>query len=246
MDLDAPFTGELSVPDKLLPHGESPVELPDGQLVAQIRQHLMRWRSFDILDAQGQQVATGTSSGWMRRRYTVTRTNGEQLLQLTLGWRGTSGTSKVSLHNGAEMTVRGSTFRRSFAIRDTNGAEVGTIRPVFRIMGFGGNDYRARLHQPVLSLLQVVSLTKCLRKAVKSSQSHRNRRGPVGTRHVANRALGNSPLGTIGGRGSGLGNIGGRGSGSGSNILGTMAGNLLKGGSRGGGSGGPRIRLPRR
>jgi hypothetical protein len=236
MDLDAPFTGELAVPDKLLPHGESPVELPDGQLVAQIRQHLMRWRSFDILDAQGQHVATGTSSGWIRRRFTVTRANGEQLLQLTLGWRGTSGTSKISLPHGAEMTVRGSTFRRSFALRDANGAEVGTIRPAFRVMGFGGNDYRVRLHQPVLTLVQVVGLTKCLRKAVKSSQTNRNRRGPVGTRHLTNRALGNTPLGPIGGRSSS----------GGGNILGAIAGNLLKGGSRGGSGGGPRIRLPRR
>lgn len=189
MDLDTPFTGTLSVPDKLLPHGESPVELPDGQMVAQIRRDLLKWGSFGILDAAGQEVAIGRSAGFMRRAYTVARANGEVLLELRLGWRGTAGTSKVTLPDGGQVTVKGSSFRRRFRIRDGAGTEIGTIRATFSFLSFGGATYEVELQQPVLSTVQVVGLTQCLRKAVTSSRSgnrHRrfgnvSRRGGLGT-----------------------------------------------------------------
>ncbi len=201
MDLDAPFSGQLLLPDTLLPHGETPVELPDGQMVAQIRRSLLQWRSFGILDADGNDVAEGRATGLMRRRYTVTRADSAQLLELRLGWRGTAGRSRVTLPDGRQVTVRGSTFRRRFIIRDAEGTELGTIRPdrnLTNVMSLFTQAYRVTLHQPVLSIVQAAGLVQCLRKAVKSRQSGNRRR-------VGGVSVGGVRVGSVGNRGHGRG-----------------------------------------
>jgi hypothetical protein len=216
MDLHVPFSGQLLLPDNLLPHGETPVELTDGQMVAQIRRSLLQWRSFGILDADGNDVAEGRAAGLMRRRYTVTRADGAQLLELSLGWRGTAGRSRVTLPDGRELTVRGSSFRRTFSIRDADGAELGTIRPdrnLTKAMSLFTQAYRVTLHQPVLSVVQAAGLAQCLRKAVKAQQSgNRNRVGGV--------SVGGMRVGSVGNRG--------RGRGRGLNV-GSIAGGIARG-----------------
>jgi hypothetical protein len=215
MDLDAPFSGQLLLPDNLLPHGETPVERGDGQMVAQIRRSLLQWRSFGILDADGTEVAEGRAAGMFRRRYTVTRADGAQLLELRLGWRGTAGRSWVTLPDGRELTVRGSTFRRSFVIRDADGTELGTIRPdrnLTNVMSLFTHAYRVTLHQPVLSVVQAVGLAQCLRKAIRSQQSgNRHRVGGMSTRGLRTGSLAGRAIGSGGGRGRGanLGSIAG-------------------------------------
>lgn len=191
MDLHTPFTGQLSIPDKLLPHGESPVELADGQMVAQISRHMLKWGSFRILDVQGQEVAEGRATGLMRRRYQLAG-GGQSLLELSFGWRGVSGRSTVTLPDGTRLTVRGSSFRRRFRILDATGAEIGMIRSA-GLVALSRNSYVAMLSQPILSIVQLVGLAHCLRKADKSSRSGNRssvggltRTGPVGGSSLGN------------------------------------------------------------
>lgn len=178
MDLHNPFAGQLTIPDTLLPHGESPVELPDGQVVAQISRHMLKWGSFRILNAEGQEVAEGRSTGLLRRKYQLAG-GGQTLLELSLGWRGISGRSTVTLPDGSQLTVRGSSFRRRFRILDPNGTEVGVIQAARGLMAMSRHSYVASLQQPVLSIVQLTGLAQCLRKADKSARSS-NRRGVGG------------------------------------------------------------------
>lgn len=183
MDLDAPFTGTLLLPDKLLPHGESPVELPDGQLVAQIRWNLLAWGTFTILDPQGREVAGAKGSGmFMSRTFGVARPDGRMLLELSLGWRGTSGRSTVTQPDGAQLTVKGSSFRRRFSILDPAGTEVATITPTSSSFSLRKDAYAFELRQPVLSIVQAVSLAQCLREAVKSARSTSSSRSSARSR----------------------------------------------------------------
>lgn len=170
MDLDAPFTGTLLLPDKLLPHGDSPVELADGQLVAQIRWNVLAVGSFKILDAQGRQVAESTKEV-LDQHYVVTGPDGRTLLELTLGWRGTAGKSTVRLADGGELTVKGATFRRRFSVLEAEEREVAAITPTSGIFSMRKEAYAFELREPVLSTVQAVALVQCLREAVKAARA---------------------------------------------------------------------------
>jgi hypothetical protein len=171
MDLTMPFTGTLITPDKLLPHGDSPVTLPDGTLVAQIRWNVLATGSFTVLDAEGQELATGRPPGLVGRtgrRHEVHSTDGSVLLELTLGWRGAAGRSTVSLPDGRRLTVKGATFRRRFWLLDAGELEVGAITPTSTTFSMRKQSYAFDLRAPVLSAVQAVALAQALREAVKS------------------------------------------------------------------------------
>jgi hypothetical protein len=170
MDLSAPFTGTLLLPDKLLPHGDSPVELPDGRMVAKINWNILAWGSFTILDPAGQEIAAGKVTGLTQRTYEISGADGGTVLRLELGWRGAAGRSTLSLPDGGELTLKGATFRRRWSILDGGDAEVATIIGTSGAFSLRKDAYAFELRQPVLSVVQAVAAAQSLREAVKSAR----------------------------------------------------------------------------
>jgi hypothetical protein len=164
-----PFAGTLLLPDKLLPHGDSSVELPDRSVVAKIRWNMFSVGSFDILDPHGQLVGRAQGEGFAKRRFTVLSAGDEPLLGLALGWRGTAGRSGVELPGGRELTVKGATFKRRFTLLDGE-REIGAIEPTSGAFSLRQDAYAFELREPVLSIVQAVGLAQCLREAVKAAR----------------------------------------------------------------------------
>jgi hypothetical protein len=174
MSLDAPFTGTLYLPDKVITSGTSPVMLADGQTVAQVQWHVWTVRGrFEVLDPAGTVLAEGSAQGLSRRRYAVRRPDGRPLVDLKLGVLRPINGSTVTLASGRLVSVRQPSVwsDRRFEIL-TNGRPAGRIRPTTGVFSFHRDSYEFELTVPVLSIIEAVGLAQALRAAVRSRRAH--------------------------------------------------------------------------
>lgn len=179
MSLDAPFTGTLHLPDKMVPSGTSPVMLGDGRTVALIQWHFWSLRSrFEVLDPAGGTLAEGSAQGFMGRRFAVRRAGGHPLIDIRLGlWRPLKGAS-VTLASGRPVSIRPTSIwsDRNFEIF-SNGAPAGRIRPTTTVFSFHPDSYEFELTVPVLSILEAVGLAQALRAIVRSMRAQASSSG---------------------------------------------------------------------
>ncbi|MEJ3745684.1 hypothetical protein WEI85_20625 [Actinomycetes bacterium KLBMP 9797] len=162
MDLRAPFTGTLYLPDKEFLASGSPILLADGRPVAAIRWHTWS-QKFEVLDASGALVAACEVQGFLRHRYTVRAVDGRVLVDLRPGaWRP---------YKGAELTVGGRRLAihqvsmwsdRRFEFVAPDGV-VGRISPTTGVFTFRPDSYAFELLRPALSALEAISLAQALR-----------------------------------------------------------------------------------
>jgi hypothetical protein len=173
-----PFVGVLILPDKIVPVGTSPVALPDGMVIASIRWHAFTTRArFEVLDpAERSELARGQAEGLARRRYALYGPSGDPLLGLKLSWLGTSGRSRVTLPDGAELKAKGSLVFRRFTVDAPDGSLVARIIPTKGWWSVRPDSYALELTRPVLSPVQAIGLVQFLRAAERSQrQSQRMR-----------------------------------------------------------------------
>src|SRR5262245_9853668 len=171
VNLLAPFTGVLYLPDKQFLAGGTPVLLANGQPVASIVWH--GWTSrFEVLDASGRPAAICHAGGIFRRQYTATLPSGQHLLSLKPGaWR---------LFNGAELTLASG---RSLAVRQMSawsnrkfefhaqGSVVGRILPTTGTFSFRPDSYAFELFVPVMSAAEAICLAQALRYVARAQRA---------------------------------------------------------------------------
>lgn len=172
MDLHAPFTGTLFLPDKEFLKDGTPVLLPDGQPIAGIHWHTWTQR-FEITDAAGSLVAACRPEGIFRRRFVVTSVDGRPVLDLLPGvWRP---------FNGAELTVGGTrplTIQqlsiwsdRKFEFAGPDGLPVGRILPTTGTFTMRPDSYAFEIIRPYLSALEAIALAQALRVAARAQRA---------------------------------------------------------------------------
>jgi hypothetical protein len=174
MDLRAPFTGVLYMPDKEFLSPNSPVMLPDGQVVAGVGWHTWTQR-FEVLDAAGGLVAECRPSGFFRKRYTVRTPDGQTVVDLLPGgWRPINGAA-VTLGSGRPLSVRQTSMwsERRFEFFTEQGL-VGRIDPTTGVFTFHPDSYAFELSQPVMSALEAISLAQALRLVVRAMRQSRS------------------------------------------------------------------------
>lgn len=170
MDLVAPFTGTLYLPDKEFFGTDSTVFLADGQPIATIRWHTWSQR-FEVLDGDGNMLAECRPRGVFRRHYTVRTNDGRVLVDLRPGaWRP---------FNGAELTAASG---RSLAVRQVSiwsdrkfeffveEELVGRILPTTGTFTFRPDSYAFDLLLPVMSAVEAISLAQALRVVVRGNR----------------------------------------------------------------------------
>jgi uncharacterized protein YxjI len=174
MNLHAPFTGAILLPDKAFPTGVSPVHTPDGQVIAQIRWHAMSMRGkFEVLDATGQEVASGGSESMSGRKMGLRDPRGASLAELKLSLMWPAGTATLTLPDGAELGVKKATFsERKFAFTDRTG-EVARITPTTAVFSFHPDAYAFEMLRPAFTPIVAIGIAQCLREAVKSTRNAR-------------------------------------------------------------------------
>lgn len=163
MNLLAPFTGTLYLPDKEFLASGTPVLLPDGQPVASIRWHTWSQR-FEVLDPSGAVVAECRPEGLFRRRYPVYAPGGRVLIDLRPGtWRAFNG-AELTVASGRRVAIRQPSMwsSRQFEFHASEGL-VGRIAPTTGVFTFRPDSYAFELLQPVMSALEAISLAQALR-----------------------------------------------------------------------------------
>jgi hypothetical protein len=170
MDLHAPFTGTLYMPDKEFLVAGSPVLLPDGRAVAAIRWHTWSQR-FGVLDADGTTLAECRPQGMLRRRYTVLTRDGHPVVDLRPGlWRPFNG-AEVTLASGRRLDVHQVSMWSDRTFEFTSGgATVGRITPTTGVFSFRPDSYAFEVVAPVMSALAAISLAQALRVVVRGTR----------------------------------------------------------------------------
>lgn len=174
MDLRAPYTGVLYMPDKEFMNPNSPVMLPDGQVVAGVGWHTWTQR-FEILDATGGLLAECRPSGFFRKRFTVTAPDGRTIVDvLPGGWRPINGAA-ITLANGQSLGVQQASMwsDRRFEFSTAQGL-VGRINPTTGTFTFHPDSYAFELFQPVMSALEAICLAQAIRLVVRGMRQARN------------------------------------------------------------------------
>lgn len=174
MDLRAPFTGVLHMPDKEFMNPNTPVMLPDGQVIAGVGWHTWTQR-FEVLDAGGGLIAECRPTGFFRRRYTVLTPTGQTIVDvLPGGWRPINGAA-ITLGSGQPLSVRQASIwsDRRFEFSTPQGL-VGRINPTTGTFSFRPDSYAFEVFQPVMSALEAISLAQALRLVVRSMRQSRN------------------------------------------------------------------------
>jgi hypothetical protein len=167
MDLNAPFTGTLYMPDKEFLAAGSPVLLTSGEILATIRWHVWS-QEFEVLDSKGAIVAECVPTGVFRKRYTVRLRNGRRILELRPGvWRPFAG-AEVTLGSGRALTMHKVSVwsDRKFEFTAPEGL-VGRIMPTTGAFSFRPDSYAFELLLPVMSALEAISLAQAVRLAVR-------------------------------------------------------------------------------
>ena len=173
MQLSAPFTGLLVLPDRAVFGSTSPVMLGNGEPVASIRWHNWTTRArFEILDPAGSSLlASGSRVGFWGRSYQLLGARQEPVMDLKLSGWGLSGRSKVTLPSGRVLTATGNWSARKFAVVDETGAPVARLVNTSSPFSFRPDSLAFELTSPVLSIVQAVGLAQCMRAAAEAQRS---------------------------------------------------------------------------
>ena len=170
MSLFAPFAGTLYLPDKEFLAASTPVLLPDGRVIAGIVWHTWTQR-FEVTDPSGAIIAECRPQGVFRRRYTVRTLDGRQVLDLRPGaWRPFNG-AELTLASGRPLSIRQVSMwsNRKFEFSSAEGV-VGRILPTTGTFSFRPDSYAFELFQPVMSVLEAVSLAQALRLVARAQR----------------------------------------------------------------------------
>jgi hypothetical protein len=166
VDLAAPFSGTLFMPDKEFLNSRSPVLLAGGRAAGYIQWSTWTQR-FSVLDVGGTVVAECRPQGIFRRRYVVLAApGGRTLVDLKPG--------VFRPFNGAELTVAGRPLRvRQVSMWSDRRFEfyagerlVGRIQPTTGVFSFRADSYAFELPasgSPVMSGLEAISLAQAVR-----------------------------------------------------------------------------------
>jgi hypothetical protein len=170
MDLSAPFTGVIVLPDRAPFGSTSPVSLGDGQPVASIRWHNWSMRArFEILDVTGTAtLASGGKASLWGRRYWVVGPREEVLLELKLSPWGPAGRSRITLPGGRVLIAKGNWTSRAFAVSDQSGVPVARLVSTSALFSWRPDSLAFELQAPVLSIVQAVGLAQCMRAAIEA------------------------------------------------------------------------------
>lgn len=173
MELFAPFTGVLVLPDRAVFGTVSPVLLGTGEPVAAIRWHKWTARArFEILDAAESGVlASGSRVGFWGRSYQVVGPRQEVVLDLKVSGWGLSGRSAVTLPGGHPLSAKGNWSARKFTVADERGGLVAQLVTTSSAFSFRSDNLAFELTRPVLSIVQAVGLAQCMRAAAEAQRS---------------------------------------------------------------------------
>ncbi|GHJ49382.1 hypothetical protein Cs7R123_67240 [Catellatospora sp. TT07R-123] len=170
MSLDAPFTGQLYLPDKALTTGTSPVLDAHGHAIAHVQWHFWTVRSrFEILDSRGTVLAEGGTQGWTGRQLTVRTPAGRTVVDIRFGlWRPINGAT-ITLGSGRSLGVRQTSIwsDRNFEF-SAGGRVVGRITPTTGVLSFRPDSYSFVLNSSAMTALEAISLAQALRAAVRA------------------------------------------------------------------------------
>ncbi|MFI5911939.1 hypothetical protein [Dactylosporangium sp. NPDC051541] len=173
MDVFAPYTGTLLLPDKAMFGSESPVILSDGRPVATIRWHSWSMRArYEILDpATGAILAAGHRQGFGGRNNYLTDAQGRQLFHLKLSFWGPSRSSTLTLPTGRTLSTRGNWTMRRFSVTDEQGRQVAELVNSSRLLSMRPDSLALELQSPVLSIVQAIGLAQAMRAAIESART---------------------------------------------------------------------------
>jgi hypothetical protein len=173
MDLFAPFTGVLLLPDRAVFGKVSPVMLGTGEPVATIRWHNWTARArFEILDpAESRTIASGSRVGFWGRSYQVLDPRQQPVLDLKVSGWGLSGRSAVTLPDGRALKAKGNWSARKFTVADETGALVARLVATSSAFSFRSDSLAFELLTPALSIVQAVGLAQCMRAAAEAERN---------------------------------------------------------------------------
>src|SRR4051794_10418471 len=174
MDLRAPFTGVLYLPDKEFLNPNSPVMLADGQVIAGVGWHTWTQR-FEVYDPSGGLIAECRPIGFFRKRYTVRTPDGRTVVDVQPGgWRPVNGAT-ITLGSGRPLSVHWKSVwsDRRFEFSTDQGL-VARINPTTGVFSFRPDSYAFEAIQPVMSPLEAIGLAQALRMVVRSQRQARN------------------------------------------------------------------------
>jgi hypothetical protein len=167
VDLLAPFTGTLLLPDHAFFDPTTPVQLADGRTVAAIRRRYWTDR-FEVLDGAGRVIAQCRPRGVFRVRYEVTTADGRPVVDVVMGgWRAFDD-AQVTLSGGRQLSVRrpSAWTRRRFEVHGASGI-VGRIEPTTNLWSGRFSSYAFEIFDRALSVLEAVSLAQAIRTQVR-------------------------------------------------------------------------------
>jgi hypothetical protein len=174
MDLRAPFAGVLLLPDKEFLNPNSPVMLPDGQVIAGVGWHTWT-QKFEVYDASGALIAECRPTGVFRKTYSVRTPDGRPVVDVRAGgWLPIAG-SAITLSSGRQLTVRWKSVWSDRRFEFSSGEElVAQINPATGVFTFHPDSYAFEMLQPVMSPLEAISLAQVVRMMVRARRQQRN------------------------------------------------------------------------
>jgi hypothetical protein len=167
VDLLAPFTGTLLLPDHGFVDPTTPVQLADGRTVAGIGWHYWADR-FDVLDGAGTVIAECRPRGVFRVQYEVITTDGRPVVDVVMGgWRAFDG-ALVTLAGGRQLSLSrpSASTRRRFEVHGTTGL-AGRIEPTTNMWIGRFSSYAFEIFGGALSVLEAVSVAQAIRTQVR-------------------------------------------------------------------------------
>ena len=174
MDLRAPFTGVLYLPDKEFLNPESPVMLGDGQVIAGVGWHTWT-QKFEVYDAAGGLIAECKPTGVFRKHYFVRTPDGRPVVDVKAGAWLPIGGSKVTLANGRPIKVVWKSLwsDRRFEFYSDEGL-VARISPTTGVFTFHPDSYSLEMLHPVMSPVEAIALAQIVRLMVRARRQARN------------------------------------------------------------------------
>lgn len=162
--MTTPVPQLLAFPDRKQ-DGRFPVKDETGKLLAHIS---VKWMgtSFTAADADDQPLCAASSGAMgLSSLWKATGPAQEPLLSVKKSWTGTS--AVVALERGGTFSLRGSPWRRDFAVTDAEGGPLVTAVPQSSGWSFHPHDYAVQQIQPVFDLAEMVAVVQIWRMVKK-------------------------------------------------------------------------------
>ncbi|UWZ42382.1 hypothetical protein [Dactylosporangium matsuzakiense] len=172
MNVFAPFTGMLLLPDKA-PFGTiSPVTLADGRPIATIRWHNWSMSArYEILDPVNAAVlAAGSRNGLGSREFQLTDAWNRPLLSLKLSRWGAARPGTLAVVGGRPLTTQGNWTARQFTVTDEQQRPVARIVNNSPLLSLRPDGLVFELMAPVMSVVHAIGLAQSMRAAVESER----------------------------------------------------------------------------